>query len=1473
MHIRVSRVLLVVTGPVLVLVCGGCPQGALPGGEKADDLRLSPPRIDAVTPDRGPAGGSTQVTIRGGPFESQIGVLFGANAAVNPVIVNAHMITAMTPPHAPGVVDVTVLSNGGQTTVLGAFTYEGVDIISISPTSGSVAGGSAVTISGNNFSPSTVVKFGGQIAGSVVVLNPQLITAVTPPHAAGWVSVEVLSDGTRDSLDPLTDPKNPTDRLEGFRYIVPNVRVDSIEPAFGPIEGGTQVTIRGALFPDGVGVLFGGAAATHVTRIADGFLTAIVPPAAGEGPVDVTIVYPGGQVVVPGGFRYTTGGPLFDDGTDTDGDGLTDVQEMTGWEVWIDTFGQALGRDTFFNILHYPVTSDPDNADTDGDGLTDDVELRIRSDPRLVDSDMDGLHDAEEWNQWLTSPTSVDTDGDSRGDPTSQLAPNQALFDGLELFDPTVLNLPQGDPNRIVKVRATSPTLSDTDGDGASDFDEFDSTVRNGVLSDLPRLDYRLVGDVDVQLNVEYAETIGETHEYGVTLTESRTETIGSEFSNTIGWSLEVGIEQEVNFSPFDLGGTTFSLTAGIHGEYTWTNSTESAKESSEAHSEVTTDSREMTETAADGAIRTAIVLSNPGNTTFTLTGLGVLVSQRNLRRAEGDTSTNAPLKTITTMTPVFDTVTLAPGETAGPFELVATGVNAQAIKELLAAPDTLMLDTASMNFVDSSGLDFDYVRQFTVAQTAYIVIDFGDGEVRHYNVATNVDRNPDSTYRGIRMQRVMEEVLGLPFDDGVNGYTTMANPDPANDQQVLRSLRGREYTLRPDGGRQNYWLAITNNAEHTAADFNDMILRAGDYVHLMFSRDDDNDGLSNTLERAVGSDRGAPGPDADLDGLPDKLEAIDGWVAFQDPANPDAPHPDGFKKRRVYSSATLPDTDGDGLSDAAEFVWRSDPMDPDSDGDGLRDGADPNPVRRAGVRFVRADATPGGNGRTWDTAYTTIQRALLDAAANPHPDPADDVSQIWVASGTYKPAGRTSPITLVNSVGIYGGFSGPDPNTGFPGETKRGQRNTNPWSNGCILSGDQANPPNDSGSIDLQTPGTYNDNCPTIVLAPAGVTSATILNGFMITGAYAKTSDIPSGALYTTNASPTIENCLFLANGNQVGGAGAFAAAASSPVFRKCVFANNIANWGGGAYLFSSGQIVFEDCEFSQNQARRIGNQAHTLSAGGAVSTQAGRTDFIRCVFTSNSAWNRGGALEARGGYYPAQYVRVDRCRFTGNTLTNDQDHGNWNCTGAGIHMDMDGSISNSVFWDNRSRHICGGIAVINGTGHGTGGQRVAITNCTLSANRGVANSAGAGILVVGQGGGVTIENSIVWGNWYGFDPLPDDPNYQEFEQIWAEWGANVLVRNSCVNTGHAWRYRGVNNNINDDPKFHDLELGDLRIGNDSPCVDRGSSFVDLDPLVPGLQPMPEFDLFGKPRLVDGNNDGIIAVDMGAFEAAGPQR
>lgn len=99
------------------------------------------------------------------------------------------------------------------------------------------------------------------------------------------------------------------------------------------------------------------------------------------------------------------------------------------------------------------------------------------------------------------------------------------------------------------------------------------------------------------------------------------------------------------------------------------------------------------------------------------------------------------------------------------------------------------------------------------------------------------------------------------------------------------------------------------------------------------------------------------------------------------------------------------------------------------------------------GVIYVDDDASLGGNGQTWGTAYKYLQDAL-----NKPPTSGD---QIWVAEGTYKPdqgggvtsGDRNATFQLIDSVEIYGGFAG--------GETSRDQRDT--VANVTILSGDLA--------------------------------------------------------------------------------------------------------------------------------------------------------------------------------------------------------------------------------------------------------------------------------------------------------------------------------------------------------------------------------------------------------------------------------
>jgi hypothetical protein len=73
---------------------------------------------------------------------------------------------------------------------------------SITPVSGTTAGGTAVTITGTGFAAGAAVSFGGTAATGVSVGSSTSITATTPAHAAGAVNVVVTnSDGQSGTLN------------------------------------------------------------------------------------------------------------------------------------------------------------------------------------------------------------------------------------------------------------------------------------------------------------------------------------------------------------------------------------------------------------------------------------------------------------------------------------------------------------------------------------------------------------------------------------------------------------------------------------------------------------------------------------------------------------------------------------------------------------------------------------------------------------------------------------------------------------------------------------------------------------------------------------------------------------------------------------------------------------------------------------------------------------------------------------------------------------------------------------------------------------------------------------------------------------------------------------------------------------------------------------------------------------------------
>ncbi|GAA2374743.1 hypothetical protein GCM10010170_078020 [Dactylosporangium salmoneum] len=250
---------------------------------------VAPPSVTSLSPASGSTSGEDTVTITGTGFTGATAVTFGAGALFT--VDSDTQITALTPTHTAGPVDVAVTTPNGSATAAGAYTYVAPpSITSVSPTSGSTAGGTSVTITGTGFTGATLVRFGGTAAGPIVVNSDTSITASTPAHAAGTVGLEVTGPGGTDLM------------IAAYTYVAAPTAM-GMSPTFGPDFGGTSVTIMGTGFTGATGVQFGILDAASFTVNSSTQITAVTPPGV-WGVVPVTVTTPGGMANVPGDFEY-----------------------------------------------------------------------------------------------------------------------------------------------------------------------------------------------------------------------------------------------------------------------------------------------------------------------------------------------------------------------------------------------------------------------------------------------------------------------------------------------------------------------------------------------------------------------------------------------------------------------------------------------------------------------------------------------------------------------------------------------------------------------------------------------------------------------------------------------------------------------------------------------------------------------------------------------------------------------------------------------------------------------------------------------------------------------------------------------------------------------------------------------------------------------------------------------------------------
>jgi hypothetical protein len=156
------------------------------------------PLISSLSPNAGTTTGGREVTIFGSHFINVTGVSFGSVAASSYEVLSQSMMTAVAPAQADGAVNVTVTTDSGTSQSVATYTYEPAivpTLDSVTPNSGSPAGGAYATLSGTGFRDVISITVGGVLADNYYFLDDNELQFEVPAGAVGTVDIALTTEG------------------------------------------------------------------------------------------------------------------------------------------------------------------------------------------------------------------------------------------------------------------------------------------------------------------------------------------------------------------------------------------------------------------------------------------------------------------------------------------------------------------------------------------------------------------------------------------------------------------------------------------------------------------------------------------------------------------------------------------------------------------------------------------------------------------------------------------------------------------------------------------------------------------------------------------------------------------------------------------------------------------------------------------------------------------------------------------------------------------------------------------------------------------------------------------------------------------------------------------------------------------------------------------------------------------------------
>jgi IPT/TIG domain/Divergent InlB B-repeat domain len=256
------------------------------------EFALKLPAVTGLDPNAGPIAGANTVAIEGTDLGEATEVKFGAEVIDDEDFLSSTetAIEVTAPAHAPGSVDVRVLTAVGESanTAADDYTYAAIPALSsISPSKGPTAGGNLVEITGTDLTAATQVAFGATVVNAPFTENTATkIKVKAPSHGAGAVDVIVTTPGGATANSAADD----------YTYFG-QPAVTSLSPAKGPTAGGNLIEITGLRLSEASKVDFGSvevACPSASCTLESATKIKVSAPAHAAGTVDVRVTTPGG---------------------------------------------------------------------------------------------------------------------------------------------------------------------------------------------------------------------------------------------------------------------------------------------------------------------------------------------------------------------------------------------------------------------------------------------------------------------------------------------------------------------------------------------------------------------------------------------------------------------------------------------------------------------------------------------------------------------------------------------------------------------------------------------------------------------------------------------------------------------------------------------------------------------------------------------------------------------------------------------------------------------------------------------------------------------------------------------------------------------------------------------------------------------------------------------------------------------------